>query len=338
MRKIFEIEPLDSEAFLQYKKALSPVIVPIEQSPEWGKFNDSISNRRFLGSFAYSNSDKKLVAVASATLYQERGRDWVWIKHGPLFAVEPNTEIIKKMCATLQQQFKSLDASKPLFIRLSLPNRTKPLQLPFEHTMYDETIILDLKKDESELLSDMNQSGRRGIRKATRFDVVVKEVTKNIVQTFTDNCYPILKETGSRDSFGIHPLKLYTNMLRKLPKHTRLYVAENDGSVIAWALTTEYDNQAMYYYGGSNSEAHRTSAAYLLHWEIIKAMKQRHNLTYDFMGIAGEHFKALQKVTQFKLKFSKEITKVPPTFDLPIRPFGYKLLSSVIKMKRRLSI
>ena len=124
-------------------------------------------------------------------------------------------------------------------------------------------------------------------------------------------------------------------MLRKLPKHTRLYVAENDGSVIAWALTTEYDNQAMYYYGGSNSEAHRTSAAYLLHWEIIKAMKQRHNLTYDFMGIAGKNFESLKNVTQFKIKFSKNIVDVPFTYDLPLQKAKYRLLSVSIKAKRR---
>ena len=225
MSKIFEIQNLDNAAFLRHKKALLPVVVPIEQSPEWGYFNDSISNRKFLGSFAY-NDEKKLIAIASATLYRERGRDWIWIKHGPLFATEPNKEVINKMCSTLQHQFKNISNSSPLFIRLSLANKVPSVKLPFEHTMYDETVILNLKKSESELLSDMNQSGRRGIRKATKSNVVVVEVTKNIIQTFESDCYPILKETGDRDGFGIHPLALYTNMLRKLPKHTRLYVAK----------------------------------------------------------------------------------------------------------------
>lgn len=336
MSDIFEIKKLNSEAFLKYKKALAPVVIPIEQTPEWGAFNDSVKSRDFIGSFAYNNSDGTLVAIASATLYHERGRDWIWIKHGPLFAAAPNTDVIKKMCATLKQQFQSIESSKPLFIRLSLPNKVAPLRLPFEHTMYDETVILDLKKDEAELLSDMNQSGRRGIRKAEKAGVVIEEATKNVAQVFEEKCYPILKETGDRDGFGIHPLSLYVNMIEKLPKLTRLYVAKEDDKVIAWALTTEYDNQSMYYYGGSNRTAHETSAAYLLHWEIIKAMKQRGNLTYDFMGIAGEHFKSLAKVTQFKLKFSKEITKVAPTFDLPLQPKKYALLSAVLKIKRKL--
>jgi len=336
MSNIFEIEKLDSKTFSRYQKALSPLVVPIEQSLQWGEFDSAIKNRSFLGSFAYKNSDGTFIALASATLYHERGRDWIWIKHGPLFATVPNTDTIKKMCATLKRQFESINSSRPLFVRISIPNKTGPLRVPFEHTMYDETIILDLEKDESELLADMNQSGRRGIRKAEKLGVAIKEVTKDIVQTFETQCYPILKETGSRDKFGIHPLSLYTNMLRKLPKYTRLYVAKKDNVVVAWALTTEYANKSMYYYGGSNRAAHETSAAYLLHWKIIKAMKLRGNLTYDFMGIAGKHFPSLQNVTQFKLKFSKNITKVTPAFDLPLYSLHYLVLGTMIKLKRRL--
>ena len=336
MSNIFEIEKLDSKTFSRYQKALSPLVVPIEQSLQWGEFDSAIKNRSFLGSFAYKNSDGTFIALASATLYHERGRDWIWIKHGPLFATVPNTDTIKKMCATLKRQFESINSSRPLFVRISIPNKTGPLRVPFEHTMYDETIILDLEKDESELLADMNQSGRRGIRKAEKLGVAIKEVTKDIVQTFETQCYPILKETGSRDKFGIHPLSLYTNMLRKLPKYTRLYVAKKDNVVVAWALTTEYANKSMYYYGGSNRAAHETSAAYLLHWEIIKSMKKCSNVTYDFMGIAGEHFPSLQNVTQFKLKFSKEISTVPPTFDLPLRSIKYVAVSTAIKAKRKL--
>ena len=123
MSNIFEIEKLDSKTFSRYQKALSPLVVPIEQSLQWGEFDNAIKNRSFLGSFAYKNSDGTFIALASATLYHERGRDWIWIKHGPLFATVPNTDTIKKMCATLKRQFRTVEHSKPLFIRLSIPNK-----------------------------------------------------------------------------------------------------------------------------------------------------------------------------------------------------------------------
>lgn len=301
----------------------------------WGAFDDTIAHRKFLGSYSYSDKNGKLVALASATLYHQKGRDWIWIKHGPLFASVPNTEVIQKMCATLKHQFATIDGTTPLFIRLSMPSHAKGLKLPFEHTMYDETVVLDLSQTEEEILANMSQSGRQGYRRALKWGVVVKEVTKNREKVFADECYPILEETGQRGGFGIHPLSLYVTMLETLPDNARLYCAYHNNEVAAWAITTEYNQQTLYYYGASNTAARDTSAPYLLHIEIIKAMKERANTTYDFMGIAGKHYPSLANVTQFKLKFSKNIVPVPQAYDLPIQALKYRIITTVIRLKRR---
>lgn len=335
MAKTFTYIPIQTEEFLNLVEDLKPNLVPLEQSPSWGMFNDKIKGRHYLGSFKYTDKAGKLVAIASAILYSDRGRDWIWIKHGPMYASTPNTEIIKKMCATLKQQFLSIKNAKPVFIRLSSPTKTAPLVLPFEHTMYDETVIAELDKSEDELFMGMSQSGRQGVRKATKNHVKVKEITKDPAAYFKQYCYPILKETGRRDKFGIHPLSVYTSMLESLPE-SRLYVALVENRVEAWAITTEFNTIAMYYYGGSSARARETFAAYALHWEIMKIMKSRGNKTYDFMGIAGKHFEALKNVTQFKIKFSKNIVKVPVTYDLPLQPLRYKALSFALKTKRKI--
>lgn len=335
MSKTYTITQLEPENFLKIQEALLPVVVPLEQSPSWGIFNNSIEGRRYLGSFRYDNEDGTLVALASAILYTERGRNWIWIKHGPVFAQSPSTEVIKKMCATLKKQFYNASDLSPVFIRLNMAHKVAPLVLPFEHTMYDETVIVELEKPEEELLAGMSQSGRQGLRKSAKFDIEVKEITEDPAEFFTKKCYPILKETGLRDKFGIHPLSVYTSMLEKLPP-SRLYVSLHNNNVEAWAITTEYNSTSMYYYGGSSAKARETFAAYALHWEIMKFMKARGNKTYDFMGIAGKHFHALQNVTQFKIKFSKNIVKIPVTYDLPLQPVKYRALSVALKAKRKL--
>ena len=334
--EIYTFTELTDAEFLKYQSALLPNVVPLEQSPLWGKFNDDVAGRKNLGSFVYKENET-LIALATAILYQEKGRNWIWIKHGPIFASTPNTEVIKKMCATLITQFGKAEFLNPVFIRVSLPNKTSPLVLPFEHTMYDETIVIELDKNEDELFAGMSQSGRQGVRKAAKYAVEVKEIIENKSAYFSEKCYPILKETGSRDKFGIHPLSIYTTMLDKLSQASRLYVAVHEGTVEAWAITTEYNGVAMYYYGASSAKARETSAAYALQWEIIKVMKERDNNSYDLMGIAGEHFPTLKNVTQFKSKFSKNIVKVPFTYDLPIQPLKYRLLSVGLKAKRKIS-
>lgn len=333
--EIFTFAELTQPEFLKYQTALLPVLVPLEQSPLWGEFNDTVDGRQNLGSFKYEE-DGRLIALATAILYRERGRDWIWIKHGPVFAVVPNTEIIKKMCATLKAQFQILENANPIFIRVSMPGKVAPLILPFEHTMYDETVVAELEKTEDELFAGMSQSGRQGVRKAVKCNVEVKEITSDRTDYFAKHCYPILKETGARDGFGIHPLTIYTTMLQQLPEASHLYVSLYEGKVEAWAIITEYNTVAMYYYGGSSAAARETSAAYALHWEVMKIMKERGNKTYDFMGIAGKHFPALKNVTQFKTKFSKNIVSTPLTYDLPIQPLKYRALSLAIKTKRKL--
>lgn len=335
MSKTFTVSNLTEKEFLKCQEALLPVVVPLEQSPSWGVFNDAIESREYLGSFRYDDEDGKLIALASAVLYKERARNWIWIKHGPVFAFTPTTEVIKKLCATLKHQFSNLDGLHAVFIRVSMPHKTAPLVLPFEHTMYDETVIVDLEKSEEELLAGMSQSGRQGVRKAIKNSITVEEVTDEPSSFFENECYPILQETGLRDGFGIHPLSVYTSMLRKLPQ-SKLFVALHNNKVEAWAITTEYNSQAMYYYGGSSARARETSAAYALHWEIMKIMKASGSKTYDLMGIAGKHFQALKNVTQFKIKFSKNIVKIPMTYDLPLQTVKYRALSVALKTKRKL--
>jgi len=330
------ISKLSKSQFAKLEQSILPVVVPLEQSPTWGMFDDAIDNRTFLGSFRYDDEDGKLVAIGSATLYHNKGRDWIWFKHGPLFASVPNSETVQKMCATLKQQFTSVDNSKPVFIRLTMPTKIGRLKLPYEHTMYDQTVVVDLTLSEGDILAGMSQSGRRGVRSAAKTNVKVCEVTNDITTFFMAKCFPILQETAERDGFGIHPLALYTSLLETLGDCARLYVAGSSDEVLAWAITTEYNDQAMYYYGGSSAKARDSFAAYALHWEIIKDMKSRGNKSYDFMGIAGKNYEGLKNVTQFKIKFSKNIVDVPFTYDLPLRPLRYKTLSGAIKLKRTL--
>lgn len=336
----FTFEPVTDSEFAKLTKALSPVRVPLEQSPAWGGFDDAVAGRRFMGSYQYLDEDGKFVALASFTLYRQSHRDWIWCKHGPLYATEPNTETVQKMCTTLRQQFASVNLGEstvhPVFIRLNSPTKSRPLTLPFEHTMYDQTVVVDLAQSEDEILAGMSQSGRRGVRSASKTAVRVREVSEDRAEFFSKHCFPILEETGKRDGFGIHPLATYTIFLETMPDNARLYVAEDDGEVLAWAITTEYENQAMYYYGGSSAKARDSFAAYALHWEIIKEMKARGNVSYDFMGIAGKNFEGLKNVTQFKIKFSKNIVDTPFTYDLPLQPLKYALLSLAIKLNRTL--
>lgn len=336
MPEIFTITSLNITEFKKLANSFVPQKIPIEQTPWWGEFDASLPHRTYLGSFRYDEGDR-LVAIASATYYQQKGRNWIWIKHGPIFTHSPNTKSIQKMCATLKKQFQVIKKEHPLFIRLELPAVIKQLHMPFEHTMYDQTVVINLNDTQETILANMSQSGRRGIRKAEKAGISVHEIESNdAIKYFEQKYYPLIKETATRDGFGAHPAAYYVTMLEKLQPFVRLYVAEENKTPIAWAITTEYDGSGLYYYGASSAKARELHAPYLLHLEIIKAMKNRGTTSYDFMGIAGKHYPTLANVTQFKLKFSKNIVTVPTTYDLPLQPLKYKLFATAMKAKRGL--
>lgn len=329
------ISQITHEEFSLLQKKLK-ISTPIEQTPLWGAFDKTIKGRTYLGSYSCSLNEE-IIGVFSATLYTERGRNWIWIKHGPLLTRELSQNETEKLCTALQRTFKVVDDKiKPMFIRLTLPTKAAQLKAPFEHTMYDQTVVADLTMSEDELFASMSQSGRQGVRKAAKAMVTVREVTQQTAAFFAEHCYPILEETGVRDGFGIHPLATYTSMLDTLSSHAKLFVAEEDGAVGAWAITTEYDGKALYYYGASSHRARQTSAAYALHWEIMKEMKRLGCTEYDFMGIAGKHYPSLKNVTGFKMKFTKNVVSLPITYDLPLRKLGYRALALALRIKRKL--
>jgi lipid II:glycine glycyltransferase (peptidoglycan interpeptide bridge formation enzyme) len=336
MPETFTINRLSNEDFDVLADSLGSLIIPLEQSVSWGSYDNSIPGRKFLGSFRYDDNGL-FVALASATLYRQRGRDWIWIKHGPVYASVPNSEIVKKMCLTLKQQFKVVDGIKPAFIRLSSPTFSAPLVKPFEHTMYDQTVVLDLTQDEDSIWFGMSQTARQEIKKAEKDNVTYNLSShENSADYFEKNCYPLLLETAQRSSFGIHPVSVYLSMLEHLPQ-ARLYTATKGSQVIAWAIITTYRGRALYYYGASGESARNNGAAYYLQWQIIKQLKQNHISAYDLMGIAGKHFPALKNVTGFKMKFSKNIVDVPMAYDLPLKPIKYTVISKIIKAKRTLN-
>lgn len=333
---VYKITKLSEKEFSHLANKLSPISIPIEQTPTWGQFDNKLPNRKFLGSFRYDDSGGRLIALGSATLNTQRGRAWVWFKHGPIFTNVPNSKSMEKMCSTLKEQFSNIGNTRPLFIRLSTPTKIKQLLQPFEHTMYDQTIQIDLSDDIEKIRFAMSQTSRQEIKKANSLSVKIEKYDGlKATKVFKLSCYKILQETAQRAGFSVHPLSYYETFLTELNGAT-LYTAKLDDKVSAWAIITVFKKTALYYYGASNLAARNSGSAYLLQWQIINDLKKAGMQSYDLMGIASPSYPSLKNVTNFKQKFSKNIVQVPATYDLPISKLKYRLLSSSIKLKRSL--
>lgn len=158
------------------------------------------------------------------------------------------------------------------------------------------TIKVDLKLDHETLLSQMKRKGRYNITVAQKENVEIEcfyglDSDEDISKAL-DEFYSILKETGARDKFGIHPKEYYLKMLNALKENCLLYIARSGGMAIAGIIVIYGKDEAVYYYGASSNAYRNLMAPYLLQWHAMKDAKAEGKDFYDFMGTATAEPKA----------------------------------------------
>ncbi len=309
------------------------ITLPIEQSPVWRKFEEAKGHKHY-GWLLYQPEGQPR-AVFAVVEYAIRSFKYFFSHHGPVWIGGKPSEAEEREFLEKLKQLKPL-YPKMVFARVHVWHRNEMLYPAMDIVAYDKTVIADLAEEEDEILAKMSQSGRRNIRKGLRNEGL-EVVERTDDPQAMHECYKIYEETAERDDFGIHPERVYQEMLDSLgPEHCRLFVAENDGKPVAWAIVTVYDNQGVYYYGGSSRAAHRLYAPSLLHWRIMQTLRSEGVESYDFMGIASDLSPQLAGVTEFKKKFVREETQVAAEWDLPFNKPIYLFLLAAKKIRATL--
>jgi len=179
------------------------------------------------------------------------------------------------------------------------------------------TMILDLEKTEEEILASFHQKTRYNINLAIR---------KNLRVAWEKNFsvfWDLMKKTGARDQFALHPEKNYQTAIESLA--VSQVIIYSDDVPVATACFWIFNNTCYYLYGASDHEYRQLMAPYLVQWEAIKTAKAKGCKYYDLFGIAPadnpNHRYA--GVTRFKSGFNGKIIETPGTFDLPLNNFWY---------------
>lgn len=281
------------------------------QHPFWGEFQRSIGRK----SWFFEEDGASAVVVRYELPF---GLCWLEVPRGPLFKDKKN---LNKILKTIEKKGRS---EKAVFIRLSPFEKLDVKGFKFRISKYDHhpttSLTIDLKQEEDDILKQMKPKGRYNIKVARKHKVKVEPSTE------IDAFYDILKKTGNRDGFGIHPKSYYEKMLEVFgDQHLQLLLADLEGKVIAGGIFIYMDNWGIYYYGASDNNYRNVMAPYLIQWEAIKEAKERGCKHYDFLGIAPEHAKKhpWKGVTEFKKKFGGQVVSYPHAKEIVLRPFWY---------------
>lgn len=191
---------------------------------------------------------------------------------------------------------------------------------------------IDITKSEDELLREMKKVARYNIKKSSEvgFKVMQTESVEDI-----NNFYAILSETFRRQQFTSFGKEYFIKQFEQLYSKGLCKVflcykkGEKGKKFVSAALINVFNKKAFYSHGGSLSdpEAQKYGASYLLHWEIIKSLKELGIEKYNMWGVVPEGMNVksgMKGVSDFKKRFGGYQIDYVGALDLPNR-FMYSI-------------
>ncbi len=169
-----------------------------------------------------------------------------------------------------------------------------------------DTMLVDLRGSEEDLLANMHHKTRYNIRLAQRKGVEVREVTYHELPIF----YSLYTETCQRNNIQLHDLSFFESMfVAELEKpYFSLLVAYLDGVPLSSMFLTRSDDRATYLYGASSTFRRNSMSTYALQWSAIQLARSWGCTSYDLFGVSPTEEKdhPMSSLTQFKKGFGGE--------------------------------
>jgi lipid II:glycine glycyltransferase (peptidoglycan interpeptide bridge formation enzyme) len=209
-----------------------------------------------------------------------------------------------------------------------------------DQVQFRNSVVIDLRRSEDELLGAMKQKTRYNVRLADRRGVTTRLGTEDDL----DLLYRLYAETALRDGFVIRPLDYYRQAWASFMKAdlARPIIAEFRGKAIAHVIIFGFGKRAWYFYGASSDEERQHMPTYLLQWEAMRWAKSQGMAAYDLWG-APDNFNderdPMAGVFRFKEGFGGVVVRRIGAWDYPARPLLYtgytRVMPAVLGVMRR---
>jgi len=192
----------------------------------------------------------------------------------------------------------------------------RPLAFRDRYVEPRDTLCIDLRAPEEEILAQMKPKGRYNIRVAKRHGVsILQEDCESGIADFLR----IYSDMACRQGIDAKHSVYFETLLPMLASLRRgsIFFAEHAGRRLAAALVVYFGPRATYFYGGSLDEHRQAMAPYLLHFEIMRRAKAMGHECYDLWGVAPQNQPdhPWQNISAFKRKFGGSEISLVPTLD-----------------------
>ena len=217
-------------------------------------------------------------------------------------------------------------------IRLNYDTQNWNLKKANTNILPSDTVFINLKKDENQLLNEMKPKTRYNIRLARRKGVRVRTADLDDLEVW----YLLYQETCQRKRIYLHDMEYFRAVLgtdastSRSPAEVELLIAEFDHTPLAAMFLAISDQRATYLYGASSSANRQYMATYALQWEAIRTAKQQGCTEYDLFGVSPypEPFHPLYGLYRFKTGFGGKLFHRMGCWDYPLDIRHYNMYLS----------
>lgn len=277
------------------------------------------------------------------------GKSYLYIPHGPVIKEKLTENFLKLFKQKIEKIAKEENA---VFLRFNCSpvQNSKGLDEYFKKAPYYSyqsaffqskfDWALNIEKSEEEILKEMHQKTRYNIKLAERKGVKLKMISGKSLTDYSEKFYDLLKETGERGKFSLHPKEYYKNIFKsgETDKDIAIFVAEYEEKILAIHLIYFYGDTAFYPFGASTNLYRNLMAPYLVHWKAIQEAKKRNCKWYNFGAIdVGKKVKHenWDGISSFKQKFGGQLIEFGDFYDQVFEPFWYLLYNLRKRIKNR---
>ncbi len=199
-----------------------------------------------------------------------------------------------------------------------------------DQIQFRNTVLIDLTREEEEILAAMKQKTRYNIRLAARRGVKVRQATLEDLPVL----YRIYAQTAIRDDFVIRGQDYYLELWQSFMQAGMCHalIADVEDEPVAGLFIMHFNRVARYMYGMSTEKFRELMPNHLLQWEAIKLSKQLGYESYDMWGAPDvfDESDSMWGVYRFKEGFNGITARHIGAWDFPARPWLYKLYTNLL--------
>jgi peptidoglycan pentaglycine glycine transferase (the first glycine) len=208
---------------------------------------------------------------------------------------------------------------------------TAGLRFSHDQVQFRNSVVIDLRRSEDELMAAMKQKTRYNVRLAEKRNITIRLGTLDDL----DLLYQLYVETARRDGFIIRPLDYYRQAWGHFMQAglAQPIIAEYKGRAVAHVIIFGHGKRAWYFYGASSDEERKHMPTYLLQWEAMRWARTQGMAVYDLWGAPDDFADAndpLAGVFRFKEGFGGIVVRRIGAWDFVVRPRIYTLYTRVM--------